>query len=237
MSKEIAIHVKNLTVAYDENPVILQGNADIYANSLTAIIGPNGAGKSTLIKAMLQIIKPISGTVSIWGKDYKEVYKKIAYIPQSGNVNWNFPITVEEVVLMGRYVHVGVLKRYTRKDKEMARNALALVNMVEFAKRHISELSGGQKQRVFLARAMAQDADMYVLDEPLQGVDVKTEGIVMDILKQFQSMGKTILCVHHDLSTVEKYFDHVLMMNTRYFISGKVKEVFTKENIERIYGA
>lgn len=237
MNKEIAIHVNNLTVAYDENPVILQGNADIYANSLTAIIGPNGAGKSTLIKAMLQIIKPISGTVSIWGKDYKEVYKKIAYIPQSGNVNWNFPITVEEVVLMGRYVHVGVLKRYTRKDKEMARNALALVNMVEFAKRHISELSGGQKQRVFLARAMAQDADMYVLDEPLQGVDVKTEGIVMDILKQFQSMGKTILCVHHDLSTVEKYFDHVLMMNTKYFIGGKVKEVFTKENIERIYGA
>ena len=237
MNKKIAIHVEDMTIAYAEKPVIWDADVDIYDNSITAIIGPNGAGKSTLIKGILNIIKPISGEVRIWEKPYKEVYRQIAYIPQASNVNWNFPTTVEEVVLMGRYVHVGAFKKYGKEDRKKAEEALETVNMSEFAKRHISELSGGQKQRVFLARAIAQDAGMYFLDEPLQGVDIKTEAIIMDTLKEFQKNSKTIVSVHHDLSTVEEYFDHVVMLNKKILFSGSVAEVFTKENIALTYAS
>ena len=237
MDKKVAIHVEDMTIAYAEKPVIWDADVDIYENSITAIIGPNGAGKSTLIKGILNIIKPISGEVRIWERPYKEVYRQIAYIPQASNVNWNFPTTVEEVVLMGRYVHVGAFKKYGKEDGEKAKQALETVNMSEFAKRHISELSGGQKQRVFLARAIAQDAKMYFLDEPLQGVDIKTEAIIMDTLKEFQKNSKTIVSVHHDLSTVEEYFDHVVMLNKKILFSGSVAEVFTKENIALTYAS
>ena len=230
MDKKVAIHVEDMTIAYAEKPVIWDADVDIYENSITAIIGPNGAGKSTLIKGILNIIKPISGEVRIWERPYKEVYRQIAYIPQASNVNWNFPTIVEEVVLMGRYVHVGAFKKYSKEDRKKAQEALETVNMSEFAKRHISELSGGQKQRVFLARAIAQDAKMYFLDEPLQGVDIKTEAIIMDTLK-------TIVSVHHDLSTVEEYFDHVVMLNKKILFSGSVAEVFTKENIALTYAS
>ena len=190
-----------------------------------------------MIKGILNIIKPISGEVRIWERPYKEVYRQIAYIPQASNVNWNFPTIVEEVVLMGRYVHVGAFKKYSKEDRKKAQEALETVNMSEFAKRHISELSGGQKQRVFLARAIAQDAKMYFLDEPLQGVDIKTEAIIMDTLKEFQKNSKTIVSVHHDLSTVEEYFDHVVMLNKKILFSGSVAEVFTKENIALTYAS
>ena len=237
MDKKVAIHVEDMTIAYAEKPVIWDADVDIYENSITAIIGPNGAGKSTLIKGILNIIKPISGEVRIWERPYKEVYRQIAYIPQASNVNWNFPTIVEEVVLMGRYVHVGAFRKYSKEDKKKAQEALETVNMLEFAKRHISELSGGQKQRVFLARAIAQDAKMYFLDEPLQGVDIKTEAIIMDTLKEFQKNSKTIVSVHHDLSTVEEYFDHVVMLNKKILFSGSVAEVFTKENIALTYAS
>ncbi len=237
MDKKVAIHVEDMTIAYAEKPVIWDADVDIYENSITAIIGPNGAGKSTLIKGILNIIKPISGEVRIWERPYKEVYRQIAYIPQASNVNWNFPTIVEEVVLMGRYVHVGAFKKYSKEDRKKAQEALETVNMSEFAKRHISELSGGQKQRVFLARAIAQDAKMYFLDEPLQGVDIKTEAIIMDTLKEFQKNSKTIVSVHHDLSTVEEYFDHVVMLNKKILFSGSVAEVFPKENIALTYAS
>lgn len=237
MNEKVAIHLEDMTIAYAEKPVLWDIDLDIYDNSITAVVGPNGAGKSTLIKGILNIIKPVSGKVKIWGKDYRDVYKKIAYIPQTNNVNWDFPIIVEEVVLMGRYVHAGLFKRYSGKDKEIVKNALETVNMSEFASRHISELSGGQKQRVFLARAIAQNAEIYFLDEPLQGVDITTEAIVMDTLKKFQRQGKTIICVHHDLSTVRKYFDHVVMINKKVLFSGKTQEVFNDESIKLTYGS
>lgn len=235
MGKDIVIQVRDLSIAYDDTLALDKANIDFYENSITAIVGPNGAGKSTLLKGMMEIVKPIGGSVTIWNQTYKKVYQQIAYIPQFNNVNWNFPAVVEDVVLMGRYVHTGILRRYQKKDYQVVEEALKIVEMQDFSKRHISELSGGQKQRVFLARAIAQDAKIYLMDEPLQGVDVKTEAIIMDTIKGFQKEGKTILAVHHDLTSVEQYFDHVVFINQRVLYSGSVKEVFTQENITKTY--
>src|SRR5690554_8052606 len=172
-----------------------------------AIIGPNGAGKSTLIKGMLDLVKPISGSTIFFGQRYHEARSKIAYVPQRGSVDWDFPTTVFDVVLMGRYGHIGWLKRPTNKDKELATEALEKVGMLDFIDRQIAELSGGQQQRVFLARSLVQDADIYLLDEPFQGVDIKTERAIIKILKELKSQGKTVIVVHHDLDTVKDYFD------------------------------
>lgn len=236
MKEKVAVHVEDMTMAYASKPVIWDLDVDIMDNSITAVIGPNGAGKSTFIKGVLGIIKPISGEISIFGQPYKKVYKEIAYIPQSGSVNWNFPTTVFDVVLMGRYTQVGAFKKYSKEDKDIAMSSLATVRMEEFANRHISELSGGQKQRVFLARAIAQKAKLYFMDEPLQGVDVKTEAIIMDTIRKFKKDGKTIVVVHHDLSTIEDYFERVVLVNKQLIASGSVKEAFTKENIHKAYG-
>lgn len=223
-------------MAYTDIPVIWDIDLDIYAESITAIIGPNGAGKSTLMKGILNLMKPISGKVKIMGKEYKEVYKDIAYIPQSGSVNWNFPTTVLDVVAMGRYVHMGVFKRVGKKEKDLAMQALEKMKMKEFAGRQISELSGGQKQRVFIARAIVQDAKLYFMDEPLQGVDIKTEDLIMETMKEFQREGKTIIAVHHDLNTLKKYFDHVVIVNKQLIAAGRTNEVFTEHNIRLAYG-
>lgn len=230
------IHVEDFTMAYTDIPVIWDIDLDIYEQSITAIIGPNGAGKSTLMKGILNLMKPISGKVRIMGKEYREVYRDIAYIPQSGSVNWNFPTTVLDVVAMGRYVHMGLLKRVGKKERELAMQALERMKMEEFADRQISELSGGQKQRVFIARAIVQDAALYFMDEPLQGVDIKTENLIMETMKEFQREGKTIIAVHHDLNTLEKYFDHVVIINKQLIAAGRTDEVFTEANIKRAYG-
>lgn len=229
------IKVEDLTVSYDLKPVLWDIDLNIPQGVLMAIVGPNGAGKSTLIKTMLNLLKPVSGTVTFNNKQYKDVQKTIAYVPQRGSVDWDFPTNVFDVVLMGRYGHAGWFKPLTKKDREIALNALEQVGMADFINRQISELSGGQQQRVFLARALAQQAEIYFMDEPFQGVDAKTEKAIIEILKKLKDENKTVIVVHHDLDTVKEYFDWVTLINMKIVASGKVEEVFTKENIDIAY--
>ncbi len=229
------IEIEDLTVAYSEKPVVWDVDLNIPQGVLMAIVGPNGAGKSTLIKAMLNLVKPISGIVLFKGKPYKEERKYIAYVPQRGSVDWDFPTTVLDVVLMGRYGHIGLFKRPKEKDKKLAMSALEKVGMQEFFDRQISQLSGGQQQRVFLARALVQNADIYIMDEPFQGVDAKTEKAVVEILKELRNSSKTVIVVHHDLQTVKEYFDYVAILNTRLIASGPTEEVFTEDNLRKAY--
>ena len=229
------IEVEDMTVAYGEKPVLWDIDLQIPKGVLMAIVGPNGAGKSTLIKAMLNLIKPISGKVLFEGGSYKENRKKIAYVPQRGSVDWDFPTTVLDVVLMGRYGHIGWFKRVGKKDKELAEKALEKVEMLEFKDRQISELSGGQQQRVFLARALVQEADIYFMDEPFQGIDAKTEKTLVDILKELRKNGRTVIVVHHDLQTVTEYFDWLCLLNTKIMAVGPSEEVFTEENLKATY--
>ena len=186
-----------------------------------AIVGPNGAGKSTLLKGVLGLEKPVAGYVRLWGKTIDEVRERIAYVPQRGAVNWDFPTTVFDVVLMGRYVHIGLMRRPGREDRERARAALAEMQLEKLAERQISELSGGQKQRVFIARALAQDAQL----EPLAGVDETTERIVMDKFVALQKARKTVIAVHHDLSTLDMYFDYLVVLNRTIKASGYLKDM------------
>lgn len=234
MKKDI-IEIEDLSIAYHNKPVIWDIDLKLQKNSITAIVGPNGAGKSTLMKGILGLIPLLSGKILIEGENLKEVYKKISYVPQIGNVNWDFPTTVLDVVLMGRYTYLGWLKRPNKKDKQIALEALKTIQMEEFANRQISQLSGGQKQRVFLARALVQDAELYFLDEPMQGIDIKSEEIIFNILKEMRAKGKTIIVVHHDLKTIEKYFTHVTFINKQIIASGEVATTFNKENIEKTY--
>lgn len=237
MEKEVKyiIEVEDMTVAYNVKPVLWDIDLKIPKGVLMAIIGPNGAGKSTLIKAMLDLIKPVSGNVSFNGKSYKEERKHIGYVPQSESVDWDFPASVLDVVLMGRYGKLGWFKRPKEEDRKKSLEALEKVGMGEFVDRQISELSGGQQQRVFLARALVQEADIYFMDEPFKGVDAKTEVAIMNILKDLKNQGKTVIVVHHDLQTVEHYFDWVTLLNTQLIVSGPVKEVYTEENLNKAY--
>ncbi len=237
MEKEVKyiIEVEDMTVAYNVKPVLWDIDLKIPKGVLMAIIGPNGAGKSTLIKAMLDLIKPVSGNVSFNGKSYKEERKHIGYVPQSESVDWDFPASVLDVVLMGRYGKLGWFKRPKEEDRKKSLEALEKVDMGEFVDRQISELSGGQQQRVFLARALVQEADIYFMDEPFKGVDAKTEVAIMNILKDLKNQGKTVIVVHHDLQTVEHYFDWVTLLNTQLIVSGPVKEVYTEENLNKAY--
>ncbi|CCV64140.1 Metal ion ABC transporter, ATP-binding protein [Alteracholeplasma palmae J233] len=229
------IKVEDVTVSYDLRPVLWDIDLKIPQGVLMAIVGPNGAGKSTLIKTMLKLLKPVSGTITFDGKPYKEVQKQIAYVPQRGSVDWDFPTNVLDVVLMGRYGHAGWFKKISKEDKNKALLALEKVGMENYKDRQISELSGGQQQRVFLARALVQDADIYFMDEPFQGVDIKTERAIVALLKELKKENKTVIVVHHDLETVKEYFDWVTMINMKVIASGKVAEVFTDENIKNTY--
>lgn len=229
------INVEDLAMSYDDQLVLADINLAIPANSKTAIIGPNGAGKSTLLNCMLDFLKPLKGKVTFNGKIYKDYYKRIAYVPQSSSVNWDFPTTVLDVVLMGRYVYQGFFKKASQSDKDRALEALASVNMTDYADRQIAQLSGGQRQRVFLARAICQDADIYFLDEPMKGIDIKTEKLFKEIINQFQRDGKTIVIVHHDLATVREYFDHVILLNRTIIGQGPVEETFNESNISMAY--
>lgn len=229
------INVEDMTVAYEKKPVLWDVDLNIPKAILLAIVGPNGAGKSTLIKAMLDLIKPISGEVSFNGKTYSEYRKRIGYVPQSESVDWDFPTNVLDVVLMGRYGKIGWIKKPTKKDKELALEALEKVGMREYSYRQISQLSGGQQQRIFLARALVQEAEIYFMDEPFKGVDAKTEKSIVDILKELKNQGKTLIVVHHDLETVEEYFDWVALLNRQIIDYGPIEEVFTDENLNKTY--
>lgn len=229
------IKVEDLTVAYEDKPVLWDIELEVKKGVLMAVVGPNGAGKSTLIKAMLDLIKPITGEVRFYGEKYSKVRDRIAYVPQRGSVDWDFPTTVFDVVEMGRYGKVGWLKRVGKIDKEKTREAIRMVEMEEFSDRQISQLSGGQQQRVFLARALVQEADIYFMDEPFQGVDNKTEKSIIKILKKLRDENKTVIVVHHDLQTVKEYFDYVTFINVSVVASGPVEEIFTPENIEKTY--
>ena len=226
------IQVRDLTMAYHDKPVIWDVDLDIPQGSRTAIIGPNGAGKSTLLKGILGLEPLLAGEVLIQGKKAKDLLKEIAYIPQTSSVNWNFPTTVEDVVLMGRYVHLGWLKRPTKLDREIADAALEEIGLYELRHRQISQLSGGQRQRTFIARAIAQQADIYMMDEPLAGVDKRTEAIIIDFLERSQSEGKTSIVVHHDLNTLSSYFDYLVILNKELIAAGPLDQVFTKQNLE-----
>lgn len=213
MEEQSLLHVEDMTMAYRETAVIWDIDLDVPEGVRCAIVGPNGAGKSTLLKGILGLQQPVSGFVRFWGNPIGEVRARIAYVPQRGAVNWDFPTTVFDVVLMGRYVHIGLMRRPGKADRQIAKEALAEMKLTELADRQISELSGGQKQRVFIARALAQESDLYIMDEPLAGVDETTERIVMDKFVALQKAGKTVIAVHHDLSTLDDYFDYLVVLN------------------------
>jgi manganese/zinc/iron transport system ATP- binding protein len=231
-----AIEVRDLTVAYRERPVLWDIDLNVPEGVLLAIVGPNGAGKTTLIKAILGLVKPAAGEVLIYGESFRRQKKRVGYVPQRGTVDWDFPTNVLDVVTMGLYGHIGWIRRPGRKERSLALQALEKVGMVDFADRQISQLSGGQQQRVFLARALVQDADVYFMDEPFQGVDATTERAIIALLRELRSAGKTVVVVHHDLQTVPEYFDQVLLLNVRRLASGPVEEVFTEENLRKTYG-
>ncbi len=231
-----AVSVNDLTVAYRERPALWDVDLEVPPGTLTAVVGPNGAGKSTLIKSILGIVKPAAGSAKIFGKPYKKQRNLVGYVPQRAAVDWDFPTTVIDVALMGTYGKVGWIKRPGKREKAAAREAISRVGLEDFADRQISELSGGQQQRTFLARALAQSAEVYFLDEPLQGVDAKTEKMIMEILKELRDSGKTLIVVHHDLQTVKEYFDRVALLNVRMTASGLVETAFTEENLRETYG-
>ena len=228
--------VRGLTVSYGQKPAVFSVDMTVKPGSMTAIIGPNGAGKSTLLKAALGILKPLAGTMKVYGKPVGTQRHRIAYVPQRASVDWDFPTRVIDVVLMGLYPQLGLLGRVRAIHRARAEDCLARVGMEDFATRQIGQLSGGQQQRVFLARALAQDADLYLLDEPFAGVDAATEKAIIRVLKSLRDAGKTVVAVHHDLNTVADYFDHVYLINTRRIAEGTVAEVFKPETLQEAYG-
>lgn len=231
-----AIKVEELTVNYEKTPVLWDINFKIPRGILLGIIGPNGAGKSTLLKALLGMLNPISGEISFFGKSLRQMQGNIAYVPQRNSVDWDFPLTVKDVVLMGRYGHLGPFKWPKATDRKIAQDALEKVGMLSFADRQIGELSGGQQQRVFIARALTQQAELYLMDEPFAGVDVATEKYLIELFQALAKEGKTLVIVHHDLESVSKYFDWLLMLNTCLVAHGPVSDVFHQENLLRTYG-
>jgi manganese/zinc/iron transport system ATP- binding protein len=235
-SSAAPVSVHDLTVAYHRKPVLWDVDLDIPEGKLVAIIGPNGAGKSTLIKAVMDIVPKASGRVMIYGKPFNKQRKIVAYVPQRESVDWDFPIDALGVVMMGRYGTIGWFKPLRKRDREKALDALDRVGMVDYAKRQISQLSGGQQQRVFLARALAQESQIYLMDEPFASVDAATERAIVQVLADLRSDGKTIIVVHHDLQTVREYFDHVILLNMRVVAHGTVEDVFTQENLKKTYG-
>jgi manganese/zinc/iron transport system ATP- binding protein len=230
------LSIHDMTVAYQRRPVVWDIDYKAQPGRLVAVVGPNGAGKSTLIKAALDLIPKVAGGVRFFGKPYSEQRGRVAYVPQRTTVDWDFPVTALDVVAMGLYRRIGWFWPVTRKWKEQARAALQQVGLADMAQRQISQLSGGQQQRVFLARALVQGADLYLMDEPFAGVDAATERAIVDLLRSLQQQGKTALVVHHDLQTVPEYFDDVLLLNMRLVASGPVKEVFTPENLRKTFG-
>ncbi len=231
-----AIEVHDLTVAYHTQPVLWDVDLALPEGKLIAVVGPNGAGKSTLLKAILGLVEPITGWVKVFGEPYEDRRSWVGYVPQRESVDWDFPTNALDVVAMGLYGNLGWFKRPGRRHKELALECLDKVGMRDYAGRQISQLSGGQQQRVFLARALAQDARLYLMDEPFAGVDATTERAILGLLQQLRSEGRTVIAVHHDLQTVAEYFDYVVLLNMRLVASGPISETFNNENLQRTYG-
>jgi len=228
--------IRNLSVAYQKKPVLRDISFEVPEGKLIGIVGPNGAGKSTLIKAALGLIPKLTGEVAVYGKPYAAQRKKVGYVPQRESVDWDFPTNARDVVTMGRYGHLGWFKRPGGAEKKLAMECLAKVGMAEFAERQISQLSGGQQQRVFLARALAQDASLYFMDEPFVGVDAATERAIIALLNELKTQGKTVLVVHHDLGTVQEYFDWVMLLNVTMIDFGPTARIFTPDKLQTAYG-
>ncbi|HMP76381.1 MAG TPA: ABC transporter ATP-binding protein [Kiritimatiellia bacterium] len=235
-SPDASVSIHDMTVAYHRKPVLWDVDLDMPAGKLVAIIGPNGAGKSTLIKAVLGLVPAASGDVRIFGEPFARQRALVGYVPQRESVDWDFPVSALDVVAMGLYRDIGWFRRVRAEHRQCALAALERVGMEALALRQISQLSGGQQQRVFLARALAQEARLYFMDEPLAGVDAATEQIIIKLLRELRAAGRTIVAVHHDLQTVPDYFDHVIMLNTRVVAAGPTAEIFTRENLHKTYG-
>lgn len=230
------VSVQNLSVAYHRKPVLKNISFESPEGELIGIIGPNGAGKSTLMKSILGLTPLSTGEVTIYGKPYQSQKRLVSYTPQRESVDWDFPTNALDVVLMGRYGRLGWFKRPGKQDVSIAMECLCKVQMDSFAKRQISQLSGGQQQRVFLARALAQDAQIYFMDEPFVGVDATTEKAIIHVLNDLKNQNKTVFVVHHDLQTVSEYFNSVMLINTQLIASGPTKDIFTMENLQTTYG-
>lgn len=230
------LKVEHLTVAYQKKPVLRDVSFEVPQGKLIGIIGPNGAGKSTLIKSILGLIPRLEGEVSIYGSTYKAARNKIGYVPQRESVDWDFPTSALDVVMMGRYGHLGWFRRPGDKERRIALECLEKVGMADYAGRQISQLSGGQQQRIFLARALAQDAELYFMDEPFVGVDAATEKAIIVLLNELKAQGKTVLVVHHDLATVREYFDWVMLLNVELVAIGPTEQTFTGFHLQKTYG-
>lgn len=231
------ISVNGVTVAYGKKLVLANIFIDIFPGRIYGVIGPNGAGKSTLFNAILGLTEMSSGTIKFFGKSLDQFRKQVVYLPQKSAVDWNFPATVLDIVLMGRYPHKSLLSRINKSDKKMANEALTTLGIENLAERQIGELSGGQQQRVFLARALCQEALIFFLDEPFVGVDATTEEKILLTLKELSKQGKTILVIHHDLSTVKTYFDEIILLNQRLIAFGETSAVFNEKNIGETYSS
>lgn len=232
----LLLDIHDVTVAYQRRPVLWDVDLTLEKPCLASIIGPNGAGKSTLLKAVLGLVPLASGGVRLFGQPIKEVRQRIGYVPQRESVDWDFPVSVLDVVLMGTYGRLGWFRRPGAAERDQARACLSKVGMEQYERQQIGQLSGGQQQRTFLARALAQQADVYFMDEPMAGVDAATERTIFTLLQELRDQGKTVLVVHHDLRTVPQYFDHVILLNMRLVASGPTKDVFTPENLRKTYG-
>ncbi len=228
--------VHAMTVSYHRKPVLWDVDYDAPPASLIAIVGPNGAGKSTFIKACLGLVPRATGEVAFWGQSLRDARSRIGYMPQRESVDWDFPVSVLDVVCMGRYRKIGWLRPVSRAHKIFATSCLDRVGLADLAGRQISQLSGGQQQRVFLARALAQEADLYFMDEPFAGVDAATERAIIEVLRDLRATGKTVICVHHDIQTVNEYFEHCILLNMRVVAAGPVSNTMTSTNLHRTYG-
>lgn len=231
-----ALSIHDLTVAYDRRPVLWDVDLDVPAGCLAAIVGPNGAGKSTLIKACLDLLPRVSGDVRMFGSPWRQVRHRVAYVPQRETVDWDFPVSVLDVVVMGTYGRLGWLRWVGQPQKRAALAALERVGLTEYAHRQISQLSGGQQQRVFLARALVQQADLYLMDEPFASVDAATEQAIVEVLRSLRSDGATVVVVHHDLQTVSEYFEHVILLNMRVVADGPMASTLTADHLRATYG-
>jgi len=236
LSAPAVVEIDDLTVAYRQHPVLWDIDLTVRAGALTAVVGPNGAGKTTLIKSIIGLVPVAAGRVRVLGRRYREARREVAYVPQRGSVDWDFPTSVIDVVLMGTYGALGWIRRPGAKERAAAVEALEKVGLEAFRDRQISQLSGGQQQRVFLARALIQNAELYLMDEPFQGVDARTERAIVDVLKEIRTQGRTVVAVHHALQSVPEYFDDVVLLNVRKVASGGVEDVFTEENLRATYG-
>ncbi len=231
----IVIDIKELSVSYEQERVLSNIFLTLESGYIYGVIGPNGAGKSTLFKAILGLITHDVGSIRIMGESIEKKRKEVVYVPQKNDIDLSFPATVMDVVLMGRYPHKKVLQRLNASDKALALKALEEMGIADLKDRQIGELSGGQQQRAFIARALCQAPEIFLLDEPFVGVDITTENKIIEILKEMAAKGKTVLIVHHDLSTVEDYFDKIIMINQRVVAVGDTLTTFTDENIARTF--